>query len=91
MNDPRFEMRIPAELLARVDEWRQRQTVPPTRAAAMRHLIECGLGRLGTWDGASTVYLPAEEWDQFMKAMDSRASPTEALRRGAALLRSSRA
>jgi hypothetical protein len=44
MRDERFEMRISAELLARVDEWRQRQTVPPTRAAAVRWMIERCLG-----------------------------------------------
>jgi hypothetical protein len=43
MRENRFEMLIAPELLARVDEWRQRQTVPPTRAAAMRYLIERGL------------------------------------------------
>lgn len=36
-------MIVPPELLARVDAWRNQQTVPPTRAAAMRHLIERSL------------------------------------------------
>jgi hypothetical protein len=43
MQDERFDMRISAERLARVDEWRLRQPATPTRAAAIRYLIELGL------------------------------------------------
>lgn len=42
-------MLIPDELMSRVDEWRQQQTVPPTRAAAIRHLIESALGPPVAW------------------------------------------
>jgi hypothetical protein len=61
MRDERFEMRVPRELLARVDEWRQEQTVPPTRAAAMRYLIEQGLKNEILVDQASAQAAPARE------------------------------
>lgn len=47
MKDERFEMRVSAELLARVDEWRQGQPALPTRAAAIRALIETALADHG--------------------------------------------
>jgi metal-responsive CopG/Arc/MetJ family transcriptional regulator len=43
MLSERFEMRYPAELLQRVDEWRRIQPGLPSRAEAIRRLIEAGL------------------------------------------------
>jgi metal-responsive CopG/Arc/MetJ family transcriptional regulator len=43
MKSERFEMRISAELLARVDDWRREQPDLPARAEAIRRLIELGL------------------------------------------------
>jgi metal-responsive CopG/Arc/MetJ family transcriptional regulator len=43
MKNERFEMRAPAELLSRVDEWRREQPDIPNRSEAIRRLIEAGL------------------------------------------------
>jgi uncharacterized protein YfbU (UPF0304 family) len=39
----RFEMRIDSELLDRLDQWRQSEDDAPSRAEAIRRLIEAGL------------------------------------------------
>lgn len=41
----RFEMRLGEDVLARVDEWRAEQVDMPSRAEAMRRLVESGLAR----------------------------------------------
>ena len=41
----RFEMRLDEEMLVRVDKWRANQDDVPSRAEAMRRLIELGLVR----------------------------------------------
>lgn len=41
----RFEMRLDEETLKRVDQWRADQEDVPSRAEAMRRLVEIGLGR----------------------------------------------
>ena len=41
----RFEMRVPSDWLAKVDEWRRQQDDLPSRAEAIRRLVESGLGR----------------------------------------------
>jgi uncharacterized protein len=43
MATERFEMRYPAELLAKIDEWRRQQPDLPPRAEAIRRLVEAGL------------------------------------------------
>jgi hypothetical protein len=45
MNDKteRFEMRVPASFLKMVDEWRRKQPELPSRAEAIRRLVELGL------------------------------------------------
>jgi hypothetical protein len=43
MLSERFEMRFSPELVEKIDQWRQAQPVPPSRAAAIRYLIESGL------------------------------------------------
>jgi uncharacterized protein YfbU (UPF0304 family) len=40
----RFEMRVEEQLLERVDEWRGKQDDMPSRAEAIRRLVELGLG-----------------------------------------------
>ena len=40
----RFEMRVDEDLIERVDEWRGKQVDLPSRAEAMRRLVELGLG-----------------------------------------------
>jgi Arc/MetJ-type ribon-helix-helix transcriptional regulator len=40
MNGKRIEARLPPELDARFEAWRQRQEFPPSRAEAARHAIE---------------------------------------------------
>ena len=39
----RFEMRVSKEFLAAIDEWRRHQPDSPSRAEAMRQLVELGL------------------------------------------------
>src|SRR5580658_1144741 len=39
----RLELRLPPDTLDRIERWRQRQAVPPTKAAAIRHILELGL------------------------------------------------
>lgn len=41
----RFEMRLEEGVLARIDRWRAEQDDVPTRAEAMRRLVELGLAR----------------------------------------------
>lgn len=36
----RFEMRVPPDLIEKVDEWRAQQPGIPSRASAIRHMIE---------------------------------------------------
>ncbi len=43
----RFEMRLDEEMLTRVDTWRDKQGDAPTRAEAMRRLLELGLAKSG--------------------------------------------
>ncbi|MEP7307670.1 MAG: YfbU family protein [Acidobacteriota bacterium] len=43
----RFEMRVDEELLERLDEWRGKQDDVPSRAEAMRRLVDLGLGPTG--------------------------------------------
>jgi hypothetical protein len=43
MGSERFEMRIDSELLERLDQWRQGEEDAPSRAEAVRRLIESGL------------------------------------------------
>ena len=39
----RFEMRIPASFLKTIDDWRRKQEDLPSRASAIRRLVELGL------------------------------------------------
>jgi hypothetical protein len=39
----RFEMRVPSSLLKMIDDWRRKQENLPSRAAAIRRLVELGL------------------------------------------------
>lgn len=46
----RFEMRVDSDTLARVDDWRSEQDDLPSRAEAMRRLVEIGLMKKTTSD-----------------------------------------
>jgi uncharacterized protein len=39
----RFEMRVPASFLNTIDDWRRKQPELPSRAEAIRRLVEIGL------------------------------------------------
>jgi hypothetical protein len=39
----RLELRLSPDTLDRIERWRRRQAVPPTKAAAIRHIVELGL------------------------------------------------
>ena len=43
MMTDRFELRLAPELLDRLEQWRQRQPAVPSKAAAVRYIIELGL------------------------------------------------
>lgn len=43
MKSERLEMRVTAEWLAKVDDWRRRQPIIPTRTEAVRTLVELAL------------------------------------------------
>lgn len=39
----RFEMRLELEMIERIDNWRRKQSDLPTRAEAIRRLVDFGL------------------------------------------------
>ena len=43
MQTERFEMRLPDALIQRIDRWRLAQPIVPSRAAAIRYLVERAL------------------------------------------------
>jgi hypothetical protein len=43
----RFEMRVPSSFLKMIDDWRRKQEDLPSRAAAIRRLVELGLKAKG--------------------------------------------
>ena len=45
--DQLFQMRVSAEFLKTIDDWRGGQTDQPPRAEAIRRLVERGMGRSG--------------------------------------------
>jgi hypothetical protein len=45
MQTERLELRLSPELIRRLDDWRMAQIVPPSRNAAVRHLVEDALAR----------------------------------------------
>lgn len=59
----RFEMRLDGDILGRVDQWRSQQSDLPTRAEAMRRLVEAGLAKAG---GESVHFSDGEKLIAFM-------------------------
>jgi metal-responsive CopG/Arc/MetJ family transcriptional regulator len=53
MKNTRFEMKVPEDLLARVDDWRRQHPDLPNRSEAIRRLIEAGLSTSGKSGGSS--------------------------------------
>lgn len=45
VRNERFEMRVEPELMARIEQWSEKQTDRPSRAEAVRRLVEAGLER----------------------------------------------
>ena len=43
LNDKQFQMRASADFLARIDDWRREQPDIPSRAEAIRRLVEIAL------------------------------------------------
>ncbi len=50
MKTERFEMRLDVHSLQRIDAWRSKQQNQPSRAEAMRRLVDAGLASLGSDD-----------------------------------------
>jgi hypothetical protein len=46
MANPQQNVRLPEELVSRIDQWRREQPEIPGRAEAIRQLIDAGLRRL---------------------------------------------
>lgn len=42
----RLELRLPPDLLDKIERWRNSQPVPPTKAAAVRYLLEYAVDAL---------------------------------------------
>ena len=40
-----FQMRVSPEWLAQIDDWRRKQTAIPSRAEAIRHLVDRGINK----------------------------------------------
>jgi uncharacterized protein len=59
----RFEMRVDEDTLARVDKWRRKQRDVPSRAEAMRRLVERGLEKAS---GESVTFSDGEKLLIFM-------------------------
>jgi hypothetical protein len=54
MKTLRFEMKVPEDLLVRVDDWRRQQPDLPNRSEAVRRLTEAGLtAKPGTKDSSA--------------------------------------
>jgi hypothetical protein len=53
MKTVRFEMKVPEDLLVRVDDWRRQQPDLPNRSEAMRRLIEAGVTANPGADGSA--------------------------------------
>jgi hypothetical protein len=49
----RLELRLPPEMLDRIERWRQRQPAPPTKATAIRYIMELGLAEAEKSSGGS--------------------------------------
>ncbi len=49
MNDKRLQMRLPEELLQRLDEWRADRDVPAPRSAAVRFMLDWWLKENAPW------------------------------------------
>lgn len=69
----RFEMRVDEEILERVDNWRSEQPGVPSRAEAMRRLVEVGLeaerptGTIHLSDGEKLILLALKDLFQHAK------------------------
>ena len=75
----RFEMRLDQGAIERVDEWRDHQDVRPSRAEAVRRLVEAGLsvsgrGRIKLTDGEKLILLMLCEVYKHLK-MDGEIDP----------------
>src|SRR3712207_1276035 len=53
--DQRLFMRVDADFLRRIDDWRRQQPAIPSRSEAIRQLVEAGLGK-GDDDPLLTAY-----------------------------------
>lgn len=82
MKTDRFEMRLDQELAGKIDEWRQRQVEQPSRAEAIRSLVELGLS------GSQTSIRPQgyERLMMWMLAEVLKQNPDEHLQRNADLV-----
>lgn len=76
----RFEMRLDEDTLARVDRWRGEQPELPSRAEAMRRLVEGGLakssGSTATFtDGEKLLILMMRDLSKHLKLTDGDTDP----------------
>ncbi len=76
----RFEMRVDEDVLARVDEWRSGQNDVPSRAEAMRRLVELGLSRAASKavkfsDGEKLLMMMLRDIKKQLKLPDGEIDP----------------
>jgi hypothetical protein len=63
-----FQMRVAPEWLSMIDEWRRSQPDIPSRAEAIRRLVDMGLGRALTVNPDATVVQGSRTFHQDPKA-----------------------
>src|SRR5437773_1344571 len=76
----RFELRLDEDALSRIDSWRAEQSDLPSRAEAMRRLVEVGIARSGKQpvrfgDGEKVLILLMRELFQRLKITDADMNP----------------
>lgn len=76
----RFEMRLDEDILARVDGWRSQQVDLPSRAEAMRRLVEVALAKGGSdtvtfSDGDKLLILMMRDLYEHLKVKDPGIDP----------------
>lgn len=72
----RFELRLDPEILGRIDHWRELQGDRPSRAEAVRQLVDLGLGR-GSLKLADSERLILMMLRDISKRLDDPAAPKE--------------
>ena len=76
----RFELRLDEQILSRIDSWRAEQSDLPSRAEAMRRLVELGISRSGRRpvrfsDGEKLLFMMLRDLYKRLKITDAEIDP----------------